>query len=201
MVAKLYSDVLRESPTKSFKYGDVQLRDWFRDKALQVTQQQTNVEQLVKRAEAKTKTVNKPTIGKMLMYKYDPKHKDTLPYYDTFPIIFVLEQYSDGWLGLNMHYLPPMYRARLMDALYEVLNNQKYDSRSKLVVNYKILKAASKFRYFEPCIKRYLHSHVRSQLVEVNVKEWDYVMFLPLARFKGATQRSIWNESVANISR
>lgn len=199
MVKTLYSNLLKEAPLKKYKYGDVELRDWFRDKASQVSRQDTNVEQLVSRAQRQSKTVAKPTVGRMFMYKYDPKHKLTLPYYDSFPLIFMIEQYSDGWLGLNLHYLSPVYRARLMDALYEVVSNDRYDSRTKLVLNYKVLKAASRYKYFEPCVKRYLTSHVKSSMVEVHSKEWDYVMMLPLARFQKQTQRFVWDESIAQI--
>ena len=49
---------------------------------------------------------NKPFIGKLNMFFYDPKFKKTLPYYDTFPLVLPLEAYSDGFLGINFHYLP-----------------------------------------------------------------------------------------------
>lgn len=198
MVATLYSDILKSAATKRYKYGDVELRDWFRDKALQVSQAEVNPTRTISRA-VPTNARAVPKVGKMFMYQYDPKHKATLPYYDTFPLIFPIEFYKDGWLGINLHYLPPVYRARLMDMLYDTLNNTRYDARTKLQISYKILSSASRFRYFKPCIKRYLTSHVRSQLIEVDVKEWDYVMFLPLARFKKMNQRSVWDESINAI--
>lgn len=201
MVATLYSDILRQAPTKSFKYGDVQLRDWFRDKALEVSSQQTTPNRMVTHLESIGNDVNKPKPGRMLFYRYDPKHKDTLPYYDTFPLIFPLELYKDGFLGINMHYLPPIYRARLMDALYETISNDRYDNRSKMKINYQILNAAAKMRYFRPCIKRYLYSHVKSPLLQIDTKEWDYVLMLPIARFKKATARKVWDDSVKMINK
>src|SRR4051812_30598339 len=57
-------------------------------------------------------------IGTMIMYFYDAKLKDVLPYWDQFPLVFPIEIYDDGFLGINLHYLPPMLRAKLMDALY-----------------------------------------------------------------------------------
>jgi len=199
MVATLYSDILREAARTNFRYGDVELRDWFRDKALQLSSQNVSGARIINSSRARANHVSKPTLGRMLFYNYDPKWKDVLPYYDTFPLIFPIEHYDDGWLGINVHYLPPVYRARLMDALYDTLNNKRYDEKTKLKINYQILKAASKFRYFKPCIKRYLKSHVRSQLLEIDVKEWDYVLMLPLARFKKAHQRTVWDESVQSI--
>lgn len=200
MPATLYADILRESTTKNFKYGDVELRDWFRDKALQISSQNTSVERLVNKQSAQANKVTTPKVGKMLMYRYDPKHKLTLPYYDTFPMIFPIDVKPDRFLGINLHYLPPVYRARLMDALYETLNNDRYDDKAKLQINYKILSGASKFRYFKPTIHMYLFSQLRSPLMEIDVKEWDYVMFLPLARFKKMSQRSVWDESLSKIT-
>ena len=48
----------------------------------------------------------KPSAFNLNMFVYDPKYKKTLPYYDTFPLVLPLERYSDGFLGLNFHYLP-----------------------------------------------------------------------------------------------
>ena len=38
-------------------------------------------------------------VGKMYFYSYDPKLKDVLPYYDRFPLVIPIENYSDGFLG------------------------------------------------------------------------------------------------------
>lgn len=200
MVATLYSDILKKASQTGLKYGDERLRDWFRDKALESVGG-INTTRLVQKEASKANAVVHPTIGKMLMYRYDPKHKATLPYYDKFPLIFPIERYNNGWLGINLHYLPPVYRARLMDALYDTISNKRYDETTKMKINYKILKNASKFRYFEPCIHRYLTSHVKSQLIEVDIKEWDYVMMLPLARFEKMGQRRVWDESVKMINK
>lgn len=201
MATTIYQDILKQGTAKGYKYGDVELRDWFRDKALQLTSRQTTINRTLNRQGARANVVPQASIGKMLMYRYDPKHKATLPYYDRFPVIFPIEMYSDGWLGINLHYLPPVYRARLMDALYEYLNNDRYDASTRLAINYKILAGAAKNRYFRPCIKRYLFSHVKSQLVEIEAAEWDYVAFLPLARFAKQNQRTVWDASINQIMR
>ena len=58
-------------------------------------------------------------LGNMYFFFYNPKHKKTLPWYDTFPLVFPIKSFSDGFLGLNMHYLAPKDRAILMDQLKE----------------------------------------------------------------------------------
>ena len=56
-----------------------------------------------------------PLPGRMFMYFYDPKHKKTLPYYDRFPLIFMVEKAERGFYGLNLHYLPHKQRAIFFD--------------------------------------------------------------------------------------
>jgi len=83
---------------------------------------------------------SRPFYGKLNMFFYDPKHKKTLPYYDTFPLVLPLETYDDGFLGLNLHYLPIPLRIRLLDGLVDYSNNTAFDETTRLVVNYKRLK-------------------------------------------------------------
>lgn len=140
-------------------------------------------------------------IGKMYFAYYDPKHKKTLPYYDTFPLIIPIERYSDGFLGLNLHYLPPTLRAKLLDALYDTLNNPKLDERKRFVISYNILKSASKHKYFQPCIKRYLGSHFRSRFVKIPHQNWTAAVFLPVESFEKAGNSTVWADSRQKLSR
>jgi hypothetical protein len=131
----------------------------------------------------------------MYMFFYDPKHKATLPYYDRFPLIFPIERYKDGFLGINFHYLPLPLRAKLMDALYSLSSNTRYDEKTKLKLSYNILNGASKYAPFRPTIKRYLRSHVRSRFVKVFSSEWDIALFLPAHRFEKASASKVWRDS------
>jgi len=133
--------------------------------------------------------------GRMYMVFYDPKHKKTLPYYDSFPLIIPIERYKDGILGLNLHYLPPVLRAKLLDALYDTLTNDRFDERTKMIVSYGIMKNASKFKYFKPCIKRYLGKHFRSRFVRIPPEKWTPAVFLPVEQFQKASQRQVWEDS------
>ena len=68
---------------------------------------------------------SRPLPGRMFMYFYDPKHKKTLPYYDRFPLIFMVEKAEGGFYGLNLHYLPPKQRAIFFDRLTDYSTNKK----------------------------------------------------------------------------
>lgn len=134
-------------------------------------------------------------IGKMYFFYYDPKHKKTLPYYDTFPLIFPIGPAEGGFLGINLHYLPPTYRAALMDALYGVVSNMRFDQTTKLKISYKILKGASKYKYFAPCVKHYLDEHVRSKFLKIESVEWNIALFLPVEQFQKKSKQQVWNQS------
>jgi hypothetical protein len=174
-------------------------RDWYRSAAGKLM---SNISPGVfeKRTDEARK-VSSMEFGYMYAFKYDPKTKKDLPYYDTFPLIFPIKMESDGFLGINFHYLPPVLRAKLMNALYSTLTNKKYDDTTKVRISYSILQSASKYRYFKPMLKKYLRSHVRSQFLEVQVNEWDIAIFLPTESFRKADTGRVWEESRKQIGR
>jgi len=133
--------------------------------------------------------------GDMYMYMYDPKYKDTLPYYDRFPLVFPFRVEADRFWGINLHYLPLNYRAILMDSLYDLTNNSRYDESTKLRLSYHTLNRAAKFRYFEPCVKQYLFSHLNSRFMYIYPSEWDIALFLPTERFAKASKTQVFAKS------
>jgi hypothetical protein len=134
-------------------------------------------------------------IGKMYFYFYDPKTKDSLPYYDRFPLVIPIERYSDGFLGLNLHYIHPKQRIILLDKLSETASNKNYDDKTKLRLSYGYLSAASKSFEATPCIKRYLFSHIQSRFLEISANEWDIAVMLPVESFVGATTSKVYSDS------
>ena len=139
--------------------------------------------------------VSKSVLGKMYFYSYDPKWKNELPWYDTFPLVFPIEKYPDGFLGLNFHYLAPKHRAILMDQLKMFANNKKYDETTKLKLTYDMLKGFTKIKRARPTVHRYLTSKVKSKFVLVNADEWEVALFLLVERFKKATKKKVWAHS------
>jgi hypothetical protein len=133
-------------------------------------------------------------IGKMYLFEYDPKTKD-LPYHDRFPLIFPFAAVKDGFYGINMHYLPHMMRAKLMDALLSLTSDTKLTAKTQLTMSYSILSKASRFAYFRPCIKHYLNNQVRSRFLEVPAPEWKRALFLPLEQFVGASKQRVYQDS------
>lgn len=168
-------------------------RSWFRAAAQSVNK--VSPSRMMNDKKNVVQTLDQDSIGRMYMFFYDPKLKKELPYYDTFPLIFMIGPAKGGFLGINLHYLPPFYRAKLMDAMYQTINNKKYDETTKLKINYQILTAAAKFRFFRPCIKHYLNAHVQSGFLNVEPKNWDSALLLPTERFRKATKDTVWSDS------
>ena len=172
-------------------------RDWFRDvsRTVRVVPRKIMTENLRKQTPALR---GRRVLGNMYCFFYEPKLKEKLDYYDRFPLVFPIETYDDGFLGLNMHYLPPVLRARFMDGLYGALNNEKFDATTRLnptLIQYNILSELAKYRYYRPCIKRYLTSQVKGKYLKVDPKDWEIALFLPMDRFIGARRQRVWKES------
>ena len=138
----------------------------------------------------------RPFDGLLNMFFYDPKMKKKLPYYDRFPLIFPFDSAPGGFMGLNLHYLPPLARAKLMDGLWPLIDDDKLSPGSKLSISYQTLKRASRLRYFKPCVKRYLNNHVKSRFVTVYPEEWNIAVFLPTERFAKASKASVYADSI-----
>jgi len=190
-----FQKVAKNLPFDKKKAGPEQSREWFRNLAYNI--KKTSVPQFQRSATPfqNIENLSPNSIGKMYCFTYDPKWKEKLPYYDVFPLIFPIDFKSDRMLGINLHYLAPGLRARLMDALYTTINNDKYNKTTKLKINYDILKAASQFKYFKPCIKTYLFDHVQSPFMYIQPEAWDYTLFLPLERFKKKDKNFVWLQS------
>jgi len=206
-MATKFFDILtkyyRTSP--EFRKSATAAKNWFRAAAQQIKVTSPDLVQktflkLASRARLLTKgDISSIHQGRMILFSYDPKHKKTLPYYDILPLVLPIRIIRDGnasgFLGLNLHYLPPMYRAKLLDALYTFYKDKHMDEKKRLRLNYQVLQSSARYRYFKPCVKRYLFTHIKSKLNIVDPREWDMVMMLPLARWRKASESKVWADS------
>ena len=152
--------------------------DWFIGKARSAAGYRKNIVNNDKRGRDDT------AIGRMYFFAYDAKHKDTLPMWDKFPLVFPIERYGDGFLGINLHYLNEGERTWLLRKLSEFANNKKFDRSTVLKLTYDLLQSTKRMASAtRPCIKRYLFDHCRSKFVEVYPDEWDKAINLPVAQF------------------
>ena len=125
------------------------------------------------------KITGRVNFGALNMFIYDPKLKNKLPYYDTFPLVLPIERYRDGFLGINFHYLPYALRARLL-------------SRLDPDANYSALKNV---RLVKPTLKRYLNSNVRSRFRKLEEEDFMTAIMLPVQRFRKSSASKVWSDS------
>jgi hypothetical protein len=177
MAKKLIDRIKKSLEKQGIKPRSDEARQWLQSKITELNPTQSAL--MADRQRLKTRSL----IGKMYFYYYDPKHKDTLPYYDRFPLVIPIEKYNDGFLGLNLHYIHPKYRITLLDKLVEVASNRNYNEQTKLRISYRYLQASSKIFEATPCIKRYLFSHIQSRFLEIQADEWDIAALLPMESF------------------
>lgn len=177
--------------------------NWMRSHAQLV---QTTPERMLSSAQGKgdlylLNQLSNANIGELFMWNYQAKWDKELPYWDAWPMDFIVAVESNYFYAINMHYLPPMLRSQFMDSLYGIVTNDKWDRTTKLKLSYQLLKATSKFKYFKPCFKKYLFSYVRSRFLGIHPISWEIGIFLPTARFQKASNEDVWRDSMNAIQK
>ena len=123
-----------------------------------------------------------PTFNKLHFFRYDPKLKATLPYYDTFPLVMPIQSAKGGFLGINFHYLPIPLRMRLLETL----------DRRGFTGNYSKLK---NIREVKPTIKHYLRRQFVSGFLELEEDDYAPAIFMPVAQFRKQSASQVWRDS------
>jgi hypothetical protein len=123
-----------------------------------------------------------PSFNKLHFFRYDPKLKATLPYYDTFPLVMPIQSAAGGFLGINFHYLPIPLRMRLLETL------DKRGFRG----DYRKLK---NIREVKPTIKHYLRKQFASGFLELEEDDYAPSIFMPVAQFRKAGASQVWRDS------
>ena len=168
-------------------------RAWFEQQVLIMTRQQLTPQRVLNGNPEQLVTKIMP--GHLYMFVYDPKTKAELPYYDRFPLVFPFRKTPDGFIGLNMHYLPYPLRINLLDNLLTYASNQRFDETTRLKYSWALIDGMSKYAAAKPCVKQYLVGHVRTQFRQVESSNWATAMLLPVERFVGASKQEIWADS------
>jgi len=135
-------------------------------------------------------------MGGLYHFFYDPLTKRDLPYYDIFPLVIPVKRKDDGFLGINLHYLPPRYRAIFLDKLMGLAVLNTNNEPQRLQITYDILEATQRYKEFRPCLKHYLSTQIKSKILTVQPEEWETALFLPTANFMKAPISQVHKESI-----
>ena len=165
------------------EYTDDDLAVWFREKALAVKTGAARNKLL--NADSRFSDINNEFVGQMYFFRYDPKHRLTLPMYDKYPLAIVIERYTDGFLGLNMHYLTKGQRKNavsLMNDFYERKKPFTGTTAGRGLTNWELLINSSTGveSMANKSVHRYLYKQCRSQFIRINKDEYDKAIQLPI---------------------
>jgi hypothetical protein len=97
--------------------------------------------------------------GRLFLFEYKAKMK-YLPYYDTFPLVYVFKANADHFIGANLHYLHPKRRVHVIERLKE-----------------------GRIDIPRVCIHKYILDHVDGFLLDLALDEWDTAISLPVEHF------------------
>lgn len=133
-----------------------------------------------------------PSVGQFCLFFYDPKYKKTLPYYDAFPLTLMLPSTKYEFAGLNFHYLDPMNRLKLLQAIISIQEGN-FTEAKKLNATYELIKGTTDL--YKPTYHAYLTKHIKSRVVFIPLESVVPAVFLPIASFKKKAQSTVWRES------
>jgi hypothetical protein len=110
----------------------------------------------------------------IIMFNYYSKDKKS-NYPDLFPILFPIGITKDEITGFNLHYVPHIHRAYLMDSLKDRHNKP-------MPINRNFLKSPVPMKIFSPSLRKYSHKNIRSKVIQILPDEWQQALFLPAQR-------------------
>ena len=154
------------------------IRNEVGDRDLSLTWYKRKVSELASRISAgrlmrEGKILKTPGFNQLNFFRYNPKTKAILPYYDTFPLVMPIDSAKGGFLGINFHYLPIPLRMRLL----ETLAKRNFDGDYSKLKNIKLIK---------PCVKHYLKSQFASGFYRLDELDYAPAIFMPVQSFKKA---------------
>ena len=143
--------------------------------------------------------------GRMYTFFYDAKTKNKLPYWDRFPLVIILDLREDGFTGLNLHYIQPRYRVRLLYELYKyvILDDDdmaEEEMSMRIKMTYQLINGISKLKMYRPCFKRYLTHRIEGRALEITPNYWDVMAMLPTAQWQKEKVRTVYSDSIRKIN-
>jgi hypothetical protein len=182
------------------KFTTARSVDWFRKKINDLGGNSPSAKyDLLKTTKDKQTTRVLP--GSLYIFKYMPKHADTLEYYDMWPCSLMFGLTNEGMIGINFHYLPYMIRGKLFDKLWQIASVYRNNQQQVKRMTWKFLSNVSKFPEVRPCVKSYLYSHIQSKLIKVDIDDWKTAMLLPIESFAKKSQSFVARDSGQRIKK
>ena len=132
--------------------------------------------------------------GHLYLFTYNPVTKRKLPYYDTLPLVLMLERKKDGFFGVNLHYLDPRLRSAMLNRLIDS-RLQKTEDFARIRVDYEYLKDKPQYLPLVPCYKYYRFNRISSKVVEIEFEDWSTIAAMPIEIFRKTSKRRVFADS------
>ena len=179
----------KETPTSSFR--------WYQDMIRKLGMGSIQPQKIMRTDIGEF--VTKVLPGNMYLFMYDPKTADKLPYYDTVPVVVPFRKVPDGFYGLNLHYLPPMLRMRLLDRMMELVDDESMTEQTRMMVTWRLLNNTARYPGVNVCVKRYLYDQIGSRIMRVFPKDWRKTIMLPIDNFEKLSRNAVFNDIRSKI--
>ena len=105
--------------------------------------------------------------------------------YDAYPLIFLLALTPESLEGINFHYMVPKQRIILLGRMFEYLNSEDFDDRTKLFSAKfrRTMKNNKLFKYARACYREYKPGRIDSKIIQVHPMDWELAITVPTERF------------------
>ena len=139
--------------------------------------------------------------GSMNFFGYDPLTKETLPYYDKFPLVLVISVGRRTFSGIAFHYLPIPLRVKLFERIQSISSAKNVNQQRILQLTWELLRNASRFPEVAPAIKQYRYDHIRTKVIRIPLDEMKIALFLPNEQFVKASASTVQRISQRSLSK
>lgn len=100
-------------------------------------------------------------LGVYYFHYNDPKNIHRLNKFDKRPLVYPLDIGPTSLLGINLHWINPVWRVKFVLALNKASSKLK-NKRKFIRWTYEMFKHDPKLRYAQPAIRRYLNSRIKN---------------------------------------
>lgn len=194
MPRSTYQSILHNSTPYELKTLSKQGQGWFRQQIRDIKKNRFNKYQFI--INGYQDTVRRLEVGKLYFFEYVAKYggmgsdiptSQQLPVWDRYPLVLPFTTAPNGFIGINLHYLPIRARAWLLDKLLGTANIPA----NKLRINWQILSSLSRIDIGQYATHRYLLNHITSPFRLVRIDDYANAIMLPFAGWYGKDRRLV----------
>lgn len=123
-------------------------------------------------------------IGQMFFFMYRAETPNLLVW-DAYPISIIISVSQDHFIGLNLHYIPPVLRLLVLDELIKIDKDKRMPVNKRLGTKAIFLEKIKNDKVYAHCVKKYRRDRQRSPLLRIQPSEWITVSQLNLQKWIG----------------